>query len=95
MRRAYVFPTQRLPDRTHELFFIEWFEQVGNRFDFAHDLSGIFSSSRPLLRILGKCRPDAAIFRQSSIPLIPCIQTSNNRHALPAGNSLGSNSSAL
>jgi hypothetical protein len=92
MRRAHLFFTQRLPDRTHQLSFIEWLEQAGNRFDFAHGLSGS-SSSKPLIMIVGKCRPEAAILRQSSIPLIPGIQTSYNRHTLPAGNSLASNSS--
>jgi hypothetical protein len=33
--------------------------------------------------------------QQSSIPLIPGIRTSTYRLALPAGNSLASNSSAL
>ena len=46
-------------------------------------------------RIVGKARPAVAKFWQSSIPFIPGIQTSNNRHASSAGTSLASNSSAL
>jgi hypothetical protein len=85
--------TQRLSDRTYQLFFFEWLEQAGNP-GFAHDLRGPFVV-KAAHQDLGNCRPAAAKFWQSSIPFIPGIQTSNNRHASSAGNSLASNSSAL
>jgi alkanesulfonate monooxygenase SsuD/methylene tetrahydromethanopterin reductase-like flavin-dependent oxidoreductase (luciferase family) len=44
---------------------------------------------------VGSSRPVVAKLRQSSIPFIPGIQTSSNRHAAPGGNSLANNSSAL
>jgi hypothetical protein len=92
MRREYLFFMQPA-HRTHQLFFNELLEQAGG--STSRMICLVWSSSKPLIRIVGKCRPDAAILRQSSIPLIPGIQTSNCRHALMAGNSLASNSCAL
>jgi len=94
MRRAYLFFMQRLRIARTSCFSTNCLNKlaIGST---SRMICLVCSSSKPLIRIVGKCRPDAAILRQSSIPLIPGIQTSNCRHALMAGNSLASNSCAL
>jgi hypothetical protein len=52
----------------------------------------VASSSWALIRIAGRCRPDASKFRHRSIPPISGIDTSTSRHTLSLGNSEASNS---